>query len=146
MWSLGDIPFPSLYSLCEDALGFTIPIDSDFKEHVDAMHIFHYHLTKKQRREIRDEPTSYVTVKRSEDRIIPRLSVEKSGQVRLHFDTWLHGKRILRKHIPTKAIYKAHKANQVSKIKRLLDNTNVSQEQIDSILEEQQHSNRSSAA
>jgi hypothetical protein len=78
---------------------------------------------------------SYVTVKVSEDRILPRLSVEKSGHVKLHFDTWLHGKRILRHYAPTKAIYKAHKANQVSKIKRLLDNTNVSLEQIDSILQ-----------
>ena len=136
MWSLGDIPFPSLFSLCEDALGFSMPTDSDFKAYVDAMHIFHYHLTKKQRREIRDEPnTSYVTVKVSEDRIIPRLSVEKSGHVKLHFNTWLHGKRIFRHYAPTKEIYKAHKANQVSKIKRLLDNTNVSLEQIDSILQ-----------
>ena len=137
MWALGDIPVPSLFSLCQDALGFSIPTDSDFKTYVDAMHIFHYHLTKKQRREIRDSinTSCYVWVKVSEDRLIPRLSVEKDGQVRLHFDTWLHGKRILRKHIPTKAIYKAHKANQVSKIKRLLDNTNVSLEQIDSILQ-----------
>ena len=135
MWALGDIPVPSLFSLCQDALGFSIPIDSDFKTYVDAMHIFHYHLTKKQRREIRDEPNTYVTVKVSEDRIIPRLSVEKSGHVKLHFNTWLHGKRVFRHYAPTKAIYKAHKANQVSKIKRLLDNTNVSLEQIDSILQ-----------
>ena len=136
MWCIEDIPVPSLFSLCEDALGFGMPTDSDFKTFVDAMHIFHNHLTKRQRRELRDEPnTSYVIKKVSEDRIIPRLSVEKSGHVKLHFDTWLHGKRILRHYAPTKDIYKAHKANQVSKIKRLLDNTNVSLEQIDSILQ-----------
>lgn len=136
MWCIEDIPVPSLFSLCEDALGFSMPTDSDFKTFVDAMHIFHNHLTKRQRRELRDEPnTSYVIKKVSEDRIIPRLSVEKSGHVKLNFDTWLHGKRNLRHYAPTKDIYKAHKANQVSKIKRLLDNTNVSLEQIDSILQ-----------
>ena len=135
VWSSGNIPVLSLYSMCEEKLGFSIPNDSDLDKHVGAVKIFQYHLTNMQRREIRDNnDMSYDVVKVSEDRLIPRLSVEKDGQVRLHFDTWLHGKRILRMNIPTKAIYKAHKANQVCKIKRLLDTTKVSRKQIDSVL------------
>lgn len=135
VWSSGNIPLLSLYSMCEGKLGFSIPNDSDLNKHVGAVKIFQYHLTKMQRREILDDnDTSYVVVKVSEDRIIPRLSVGKSGQVKLHLDTFLYGKRIYRRNIPTEAIYKVHKANQVSKIKRLLDNTKVSRKQIDSVL------------
>ena len=134
-WQLGDIPVRSLFSSCELALGFSIPTDDDFQTHVNAIDIYQRHITRKQRDEIfRTCITSVTCVKLSEDRIIPRLSVEKGGQVKLHFDTWLHGQRKSKYILPTKAIYKAHKANQVTKIKRILDTTNVSLEQIDSIL------------
>jgi len=133
-WRLGNIPVPTLRSLCEDAIGFSIP-NTDFLTHLNAFDIYQSNLTKKQQNEIRTTcNTSYVWVKLSEDVIIPRLSVERGGHVSINFDTWLQGKRNIRRVIPTKEIFKAHKANQVTQIKRLLDTTETSQTQIDSIL------------
>ena len=125
---------PSLRSLCEDAIGFRVP-ESDFLESVQAMDIFRRSLTREQRREILHScNTPFVVVKHSEDRIQPVLCVEKNGHVRMRLNTWLHGKRSLQHIIPTKSILKAHKANQVAKIKGLLDTTDISQEQITSLL------------
>jgi len=51
-----------------------------------------------------------------------------------HLKKYVNGYLKEKGHVPTKAIYKAHKANQVTKIKRLLDTTTVSLDQVDSVL------------
>lgn len=134
-WSLGDIPVPSLFSLCEDALTFSVPKD-DFLSHLQAIDIFR-RMTRKEQNHLRHINfcnTLGFYVKLSEDRIIPRLSVENGGHVRLHLNTFLHGKRKLKYFVPTKNIFKTHKANQVTQIKHLLNTTKTSHEQITAIL------------
>lgn len=132
-WSLGNIPVPSLYEYCEDALGFSISTD-ELKANLDALIIFTHDLTERQRFEIRDEYNPpYVWRKRAEDRIKPLLSVQRDGTVRLNMNCWEHGSRRIIGTLPTVKIMKAYKNNLKSKIKRQLDEKDISTEQLNRI-------------
>lgn len=92
-WSLGNISVPSLYACCENEVGFSIPTD-DFQANMDALNIFTLHLTRQQRRQIRDTYNPpYVWRKFGEDRIGAFLSVQKDGKVKLNMNCWEHGRR-----------------------------------------------------